>query len=646
MAVIQSLGALTDIELGWSPLYTYSSLSLYDGLAYDYAALYRTQPNVRICVDFLARNVAQLGLHVFRRLGEDRERLRDHPLAQVLEQPLPADYKVTRYRLIESLMADLGIYFNAFWLKVRNQGQLCLLRVPPTLVTITGGLVPTEYEISLGSSVLKVQPAGIVHFRGYNAENAIWGLSPLETLRRTLAEEEAMGDYREHFWQNAARMGGVIERPAESSTAGWSDAARERFKKEWEQLYAGGENSGKTAILEEGMTWKQITFNAEESQYLESRKLTSEECARSYHIPLPMVGILENATFSNIQEQHRNLYQDSLGPWCAMIEQEIALQLLPEFDDTQGVYVEFNISEKLQGSFEAQTQALQASVGRPWMTANEARARMNLPMLPDGNDLVTPLNVLTGGLASPQDTADKARAEVKASWQFEPARTPGPLDPTRPALRAEHEAEWAERMAKYFRRQERTLVSRMPKGQRKSVDEIWSDPERWDKELTQEMLLLNQYTALEWARWSAQRLGGEVDPAGMDEYLLEVAQNAATNINAASREKVTAALREEQPLQALRDLYLVFATSRAAEIARSKVTEMANFGSHEAARACRVLTKTWQVNSTNPRDEHMAVNGETVGIGQRFSNGMRWPGDPAGGADNVAGCQCSVRFNR
>jgi len=82
---------------------------------------------------------------------------------------------------------------------------------------------------------------------------------------------------------------------------------------EFEALYAGEDNSGKTAVLEEGMTWKQASFSARDSEYLAGRKLTREECARAYHIPLPMVGILDHATFSNIKEQHKNLYQDCLG---------------------------------------------------------------------------------------------------------------------------------------------------------------------------------------------------------------------------------------------------------------------------------------------------------------------------------------------
>jgi len=416
MAVVQSAGALASIEPSWWPIRRHGSLHFYNQYHYDYATIYRTQPNVRTCVEFLARNIAQLGLHVFRRVSDtDRERLTDHPLARALGQPLPAEYKVTRYRLMESLMADLGTYYNAYWLKVRvENAQLGLLRIPPQYMEVKGGLVPTSYRLHLMGQEQREIPAGdVVHFRGHNPESAITGLSPLETLRRVLAEEHAAGEYREGFWQNAARMHGIIERPAEAPE--WSTPARERFKAEFEALYAGSEQSGKTAILEEGMTWRPVTFNAQESEYLAGRKLTREECARAYHIPLPMVGILDHATFSNIKEQHKHLYQDSLGPWLAMIEDDIELQLLPEFEGTQGVYVEFNIEEKLQGSFEEQTEAIQRAVGRPWMTANEARARMNMPRMDgDADALVTPLNVLVGGQASPQDMA--ARRARRTSY--------------------------------------------------------------------------------------------------------------------------------------------------------------------------------------------------------------------------------------
>jgi hypothetical protein len=54
--------------------------------------------------------------------------------------------------------------------------------------------------------------------------------------------------------------------------------------------------------------------------------------------------------------------------------------------------------------------------------------------------------------------------------------------------------------------------------------------------------------------------------------------------------------------------------------------------------------KTW-VTGGNPRSAHAEMNGETVGIHDLFSNGMNAPGDPAGGADEVAGCNCSLDFS-
>jgi len=682
MTVVQSLGALVEVRtVDWYPTASYGSLTLYNQLSYDYAELYRSQPNVRTCVDFLARNIAQLGLHVFRRVSEtDRVRLRDHPLAELIALPLPAQFKVTRYRLIESLVGDLGVYFNAYWLKVRrgDDAPVGLMRIPPEYVDVMGGLLPTGYKVNLTSGPVQIGLEEMVHFRGYNAESAIVGLSPLETLRRVLAEEHAAGDYREYFWRNAARQAGVITRPATAPE--WSPTARERFKNEFEQLYSGAENSGKTAILEEDMDWKPMTFNAQESEYLAGRKLTREECARAYHIPLPMVGILDHATFSNIKEQHKNLYQDALGPWLAMIEEDIALQLLPEFEDRTGVYCEFNIQEKLQGSFDEQTKALQSAVGRAWMTPDEARARMNMPSLGgDAAELGTPLNVLIGGQASPRD-AGEARSlamlrkglpqDVMIQWALtqvadadprsydtgpearrrlldsvgDPwAKAQGELDPTRLRTRRRYEEKWRKVLERTFRRQRDAIMGKL--GAATTIEALW-DAVRWNRELRDDIHKLNKATAIAWALYVAAEMSLDLDEDVMGGWLQEHSRVQAENINSVTQGQIGVGLAEDDPKSAISALFEYAIGARALQIAVSGVTSASNFGSQEAARQGGLRTKMWQVNSQNPRDAHIAMDGETVGIRERFSNGMLWPGDPAGGADNNANCMCSVTFGR
>jgi len=635
--VVQSLGALTELgAVPWYSLRSSRSVRLYDQYYYDYAALYRTQPNVRVCVDFLARNIAQLGLHVFRRVDEnDRVRLRDHPLARVLKQPLPRQFKMTRYRLIESLISDLGIYYNAFWLKMRgDNGALGLLRIPPPMMTVKGGLVPTQYEVTLSGRPKTFEPEEIVHFRGYNPENPVAGISPLETLRRILAEEHAAGDYREHFWQNAARMHGIIERP--EGAPEWSETARGRFKSEFEALYSGNKGSGKTAVLEEGMTWKTVEFNAQESEYLAGRKLTREECARAYHIPLPMVGILDHATFSNIREQHKHLYQDSLGPWLAMVEEDIMLQLLPDFEDSDGVYIEFNIQEKLQGNFDEQVKALQSAVGRPWMTANEARARLNLPSRGgDADALVTPLNVIIGGQASPRDSAPKLLLKADAD---------GEIDPTQPKLRERYREQWTRLLVRTFERQGAAVLNRVKAKELPDLAALW-DEERWNREVTEDFYRLGAETAGAWAGYVANELGFELDVEEMLPWLQKNARVTAAYVNGSTRAQIEAALLEDDPLEALKRMFEMAVGVRAAQLALGRVTALANFGAVNAAQQGGLRRKTW-LAGPNPRPSHAAQDGVTMDIHDTFPNGLRWPGDPRGSAEENAGCNCSMSYGR
>jgi len=72
---------------------------------------------------------------------------------------------------------------------------------------------------------------------------------------------------------------------------------------------------------------------------------------------------------------------------------------------------------------------------------------------------------------------------------------------------------------------------------------------------------------------------------------------------------------------------------------------MSNFGGQEGAQQGGLRTKTWlHGGAKEPRTQHVAMAGETVGIGELFSNGARWPGDPSLSVEETAYCHCSVSF--
>src|SRR5215203_598692 len=411
MGVVQSFGAVKSLRTPTGAAVTGvpSTWALSQASRQTYAAIYRTQPEVRTVVDFLGRCIAELNLHAYRRVSDtDRERVSDHEVVSWIDEPNPA---ATSYRLWESTMLDMGIYYSAYWLKVRLRDRLGLVRLPPEEMEVSGYLLPSEFTWTKpDGNQVTLAPNGVVYFTGYDPSNPIQGLSPIETLRKILAAECASTDYQERYWRNAARLEGVIERPATAPR--WTSDQKQSWREQWQGRFAG--NPGQVAVLEDGMTFKPASFSMRESEFNAARKLTREEVAAAYHIPLPMVGILDHATFSNVKEQHKHLYQDSLGPWCKFLSLEVKKQLLPEADDIARIYFEFNLAEKLKGSFEEQGTVMQQFCGRPIMTGNEGRARLNLPSIKDDetmNQVVLPLN--TGAPGDKDDELDAGKPTAK-----------------------------------------------------------------------------------------------------------------------------------------------------------------------------------------------------------------------------------------
>lgn len=397
MAFVTSEGKLKSLSRLELP--SSSMLRLTDSVSMDYYELWKKQSAVRTAVTFLARNIAHLGLHVFERKGDDdRQRLTDHPLAALFSRPNPA---TTRYRLMDALVHDLAIYDMAYWQKVKTSaGTPGLVRLPPAFVTPKGEnwFSPEYFEVKGSRGKLEVKADEIVFFHGYS-NTGIAGESPIESLRSTLSEEYEASAMREQMLKNGARASGYLERPV--GAVSWSPEAKAKFAKGWRSQYSGGgTNVGGTPILEDGMKFVPASQSAKDLQYIEARKLTREEVASAYFIPPTMLGLMGGATYSNITEQHKMLYQDTLGPWLQMIKEEIELQLVPDLADGD-VYVEFNLREKLTGSFEERQAAITGAVGGPTMTINEARALDNRTPLDGGDVLIRPLNVTQDGDPKP-----------------------------------------------------------------------------------------------------------------------------------------------------------------------------------------------------------------------------------------------------
>jgi hypothetical protein len=147
-----------------------------------------------------------------------------------------------------------------------------------------------------------------------------------------------------------------------------------------------------------------MQISAVEAQYIEARKLNREETVAAYDMPPPAVHILDPATYSNLTEQLRSIYRDTMAPITVFLESELETQLRgsvrpgrsePDFGDD--VYAEFLLDGVLRGDFEQRAAAYQMMITSGWGTPAEVRKLENMPFIPGSDQLymhtaMAPLN--------------------------------------------------------------------------------------------------------------------------------------------------------------------------------------------------------------------------------------------------------------
>lgn len=94
----------------------------------------------------------------------------------------------------------------------------------------------------------------------------------------------------------------------------------------------------------------------------------------------------------------------------------------------------------------------------------------------------------------------------------------------------------------------------------------------------------------------------------------------------------------------IEDTYGKIAKGRALTIARTEIQVANQVGIHQAYKQAMIPIKIWVWASGakgGVRDWHLAMDGEEQQIDTPFSNGLMFPGDPSGSAEEVINCQCT-----
>lgn len=621
-----------------------------------YGEIYKKQLWVGVVVRKLAMATARNPFEIKKRTRNGGQADEAGNLADLMARP---NDRLSGFELWQWTSSTYDIYGEAFWLKLRDStGRVRELHpIHPTNMVIRrndDGELVFSYR---GRKDIEWPEDDVVVFKNYNPDNLRRGLSNLEGLRMTLLNEDASRRATASWWNRGARPSLVVKHPKTLSSA-----AIDRLSSQIDAQYSGSDNAGRPLVLEEAMEATVVQLSAEEMQYIESRKLNREEVCGSYDVPPPVVHILDKATFSNITEQLRSMYRDTMAPRFEMFESVVDHQLVPDFY-TADVFTKFNMDDVLRGDFETRATAVGGLIDRGVMKPAEARPLFNLgpagpeadvlyanaALVPLGSSTPRPAQVATDGTLIPQPVTERAappsrrRLPSVRSIRGRISRVKANTEDTRDALTDEHR----KALGEFFDEQrDSVLAAATAKASGLFTAAEWDDP------LTEVLTILSTATAAAIGAKAAADLGGTYNAATVDDWISADAKQSARKINRTTAERIDAAIADRADDESLEDAVgRLFdegtLANRADEVAVSRMATLVGFATLVAGQQVAIerevrVVKTWNTNSGNPRSAHALMDGETVGIDDLFSNGMNAPGDPAGGADEVAGCMCGM----
>ena len=344
---------------------------------------------VYACVRVLAESLATLPLHLYQ-LTDDggKQRVNDHSLSFLLhDAPNP---EMTSFIFRETMMTHLLLWGNAYAQIIRNgQGQITgLYPLMPDRMDVNrarnGELYYTytrnydDYQAKDESKQVVLLSDEVLHIAGLGFDGLI-GYSPIAMAKNAIGLSLAAEQYGSTFFKNDATPGGILEHPSVVKDP-------ERLRKSWQSQFSGPSGHS-IAVLEEGMTFHQLSIPPDQAQFLDTRKFQLDEIARIFRIPPHMIGDLERSTFSNIEQQSLEFVKYTLNPWCVRWEQAMNQQLLSK--EEQGRYfIKFNVDGLMRGDYESRMNGYAIGRQNGWLSANDIRELEDLNRIPteDGGD--------------------------------------------------------------------------------------------------------------------------------------------------------------------------------------------------------------------------------------------------------------------
>jgi HK97 family phage portal protein len=336
---------------------------------------------VEACVSAYAQTVAMCPGDHWRKLENGgRERVAGSSLSRVIRRP--NDYQSISDFLL-NLTRRLYSQGEAFALATRNErgeiAELHLMREGSALVANDGSIyaltgnevVDRRFDFSA-----RIPARDVLHVRLHTPTHALKGVSPVLSTALDQALAGAALNQQVSFYLNQARPSFMLETDEKLTR----EQANE-LRASWDEQ-TKGENAGGTPILSWGLKAKPVTTSAKDGHLAELLKMSEQNVALAFRLPLQVLG-LGGTAFASTELLMQSWIASGLG--FALNHIEEAFGLLFRLRGMPDEYLEFDTRALLRSAYRDRIEALRNGVIGGIYSPDEARAQEDLPAVAGGH---------------------------------------------------------------------------------------------------------------------------------------------------------------------------------------------------------------------------------------------------------------------
>lgn len=647
---------------------------------------------VYACIRTIAQNISQVP---WRIVSGDEERPRPvneaNPLSVLFTQPNP---NASRYQFWEAILTYLETRGSCM---IYMPGRPNIAAIPTSMIPEDPNIWEIDIDHNTGWPLGWIRTVRgqrtfvplhqVLFFRYFHPTNPWKGLAPLDAARMGVDQDYWAAQYNTAFFENGAMPGGLLIFPDTLT-----DESYDRMKLQWEERHQGSQNAFKVAILEGGAEYKQTILTHHDMEFLEQKKWNRQEICSCFGVPPEIIGFGKD-TYQNVHQSRRLFWSDTLLTKMRYVEDFFYAAFFKYLGtgDLWGHFDTVNV-EALQEDYKEKVNTGYKlwQMGVPLNAINK-RLVLGLPNVPWGDAAWLPINLQpVDDTPDPDDYTDdggngNGNSEEEDDDKKSLGNGNGHDKKVLPLVRHMLEAPSAQQRSltsEYFvkvltplERQMQQKVKRFLFRQRKDVLTKFFQlagahalglNKQFDEADLEELFLLfnNENTRLRAMAKPLHALGLDTGAVMLYEELgiepaLQLLSDPVANfirsrgvlvegINDTIRsglrgtllEGMTAGESVEQLAQRIRDTYN-FAQSRSLAIARTEMSSAVNAGRYFVMQTENVEGSRWMTAADEKvRPSHRSCDGVVRLLGDRFPNGLHYPGDPQGGAAEVVNCRC------